>query len=102
MSLDPKLKHLNNKELQHRQQLTHYAANDCLSMHPLLIELNYFDNKQSLNDISDKVEIIVSTHPTSPLTPSTNNLPQPIYEPISEKDDDNERDKFFNHRKILS
>lgn len=99
MGLDPQLKHLNSKELEHRQQMTNYAADDCLSMHQLLIELNFFNNQELLNDISDEIELIVSNHQKSPLAPSTNNLSQqPIYELISDDDNDNEREQLINHR----
>jgi len=74
IGLDPKLKHLNDEEIEDRQQLIHYAANDCLSIHQILLKFNYFNDEQTSNDISNKAEVIVSVNTIPPLTPSIERL----------------------------
>lgn len=42
IGLDPQLYHFNLRELEHRQQLIHYAINDCLSIYQLLLKLKIY------------------------------------------------------------
>ncbi|CAF3802110.1 unnamed protein product [Rotaria sordida] len=47
IGLDPKLIKLNSSELQYRQLITSYAANDCDAMYQLLISMNIINQQSS-------------------------------------------------------
>ncbi|CAF3497896.1 unnamed protein product [Rotaria sp. Silwood1] len=47
IGLDPQLVHLNSKELEYRQLITQYAANDCDAMYQLLISMNIIQQQSS-------------------------------------------------------
>ncbi|CAF1177822.1 unnamed protein product [Rotaria sordida] len=47
IGLDPKLIKLNSSELQYRQLITSYAANDCDAMYQLLISMNLIKQQSS-------------------------------------------------------
>jgi hypothetical protein len=46
IGLDPKLKRLNGKELEHRQFLMRYAADDCLSMEQIMLNMGLLNEQQ--------------------------------------------------------
>ncbi|CAF1489234.1 unnamed protein product [Rotaria sordida] len=52
IGLDSQLKHLNDSEIKHRERMIHYAANDCLSIYQLILELNFFHHEQSVTSLS--------------------------------------------------
>jgi hypothetical protein len=61
IGLDPKLIHLNSKELEYRQVISRYAAYDCDTMYQLIINMNLIDQQQPSSQFSDQMDI---TSPT--------------------------------------
>ncbi|CAF2829011.1 unnamed protein product [Rotaria sp. Silwood2] len=66
IGLDPTLVHLNSKELTYRQTMIAYAANDCLSMHQLIISMNRIEQQEPFNDLSIEPDYNISMYSDSP------------------------------------
>ncbi|CAF3558459.1 unnamed protein product, partial [Rotaria sp. Silwood2] len=65
IGLDPTLVHLNFKELAYRQTMTTYAANDCLSMHQLIINMKLIEQQEPSNELSTKPDYDISMYSDS-------------------------------------
>ncbi|CAF1248707.1 unnamed protein product [Rotaria sordida] len=65
IGLDPTLVHLNSKELAYRKTMTTYAANDCLSMHQLIISMKINKQQESSNDLSIEPDDNISIYSDS-------------------------------------
>ncbi|CAF1384611.1 unnamed protein product [Rotaria sordida] len=53
IGLDLRMKHLNSKEIEHRQTSIKYTAADCLSMQQIMININIIDPQQSSNLLNE-------------------------------------------------
>ncbi|CAF4306886.1 unnamed protein product, partial [Rotaria sordida] len=65
IGLDPTLVHLNSKELAYRQTMTTYAANDCLSMHQLIISMKINKQQKSSNELPTEPDYDISMYSDS-------------------------------------
>ncbi|CAF1115710.1 unnamed protein product [Rotaria sordida] len=65
IGLDPTLVHLNSKELAYRQTMTTYAANDCLSMHHLIINMKLIEQQEPANELSTEPDYDISMYSDS-------------------------------------
>ncbi|CAF2775994.1 unnamed protein product [Rotaria sp. Silwood2] len=52
IGLDPHLQHLNDKQMEYRQSLCNYAANDCDAIYQLIISTNIINDQDQDNTIS--------------------------------------------------
>jgi hypothetical protein len=101
IGLDPQLQRINTKQLQYRQLMTEYAANDCLAIHQLLLNTEERDTRLTPSTTVERVDIEISAELSPLVADSPDHSPvrqvfldtqQPsMYETISSAED--ERDE---------
>ena len=89
IGLDPQLQHLNQRQMEYRQSMTRYAANDCDAVKQIIIQTNIIrEIKLSITLVPDTLMIDQFPSPNSPY----NEIPPeaPPIEPKSSQGDTHE------------
>lgn len=87
IGLDPHLQHLNHKEIETRQRMSAYAANDCDAVKQIIIYTNIIDEVQPPVEPQLSTLLLEVSPLNSPSNVITNDVPETIPEETSSQND---------------